>query len=82
MAGGRHWRWFYSAFDVNFGGSNEGGGGTQNPAPWSPNSVFYPVGVYVTHNGGIYRCRSAHTSNSGWAPGVAFTLWTYVRPIS
>ncbi|WP_374191078.1 lytic polysaccharide monooxygenase [Candidatus Symbiopectobacterium sp. 'North America'] len=45
---------FYSAFDVNFGG----GGGTENPAPWSPNSVFYPVGVYVSHNGGVIAAGS------------------------
>ncbi|MBT9430546.1 MULTISPECIES: lytic polysaccharide monooxygenase [Symbiopectobacterium] len=72
---------FYSAFDVNFVGGGGGGGETENPASWSPNSVFYPVGVLCFAQRGVYRCRSAHTSNSGWAPGVAFTLWVYVRPM-
>ncbi|WP_367273001.1 lytic polysaccharide monooxygenase [Candidatus Symbiopectobacterium sp.] len=47
---------FYSAFDVNFVG---GGGETENPAPWSPNSVFYPVGVYVSRNGGGFIAAGA-----------------------
>ncbi|NCE87981.1 carbohydrate-binding protein [Pseudomonas sp. Q1] len=32
----------------------------------------------VTYEGNRYACIQEHTSNSGWAPNVAFTLWSRV----
>jgi len=62
---------------LNISLKDENGGNTNYPA-WSPNSVQYFVGDHVTHKGGIYICTQAHVSNSGWAPGVANTLWKLV----
>lgn len=67
----------------NGGEGGEGGeGGNTDPEDnypaWSPNSVQYFVGDYVTHKGGVYICTQANISNSGWAPGVANTLWKLV----
>ncbi|NXZ90053.1 S8 family serine peptidase [Serratia fonticola] len=45
------------------------------PVRWSPNSVHYEVDDLVEHNERKYICTQAHVSNSGWAPGVANTLW-------
>jgi len=62
---------------LNISLKDDNGGNTNYPA-WSPNRVQYIVGDYVTHKGGIYICTQAHMSNSGWAPGVANTLWKLV----
>lgn len=52
---------------------DEGGGEVPE---WSPNSVRYAVGDRVRYGDStIYRCLQAHTSNSGWTPVEAFTLW-------
>ncbi|MFO2464431.1 glycosyl hydrolase family 18 protein [Pseudomonas sp. 15FMM2] len=32
----------------------------------------------VTYEGNMYLCLQEHTSNSGWTPPVAFTLWSKV----
>ncbi|MED5090831.1 hypothetical protein T6L40_31405, partial [Pseudomonas aeruginosa] len=32
-----------------------------------------------TYEGLRYLCLQAHTSNSGWTPPVAFTLWRPLR---
>jgi len=72
---------YYLDFDDeggNTGNGGEGEGGNTDPEAWSPNRVQYIVGDYVTHKGGIYICTQAHMSNSGWAPGVANTLWKLV----
>ena len=46
-----------------------GGGGT-----WAP-GVFYSVGATVTYGGASYRCQQAHTSQVGWEPPAAPSLW-------
>lgn len=43
-------------------------------AEWALNTS-YKVNDVVTYQNKTYRCIQAHTSNSGWAPGVAQTLW-------
>lgn len=35
----------------------------------------YSVGEYVEHNGLLYKCRTAHTSQESWSPDVAPALW-------
>ena len=47
-------------------------------AAWSPNSVAYATGALVTYNGSEYKCLQAHTSNSGWDPVDAASLWQYI----
>lgn len=42
---------------------------------WSGASVSYALGAIVTHNGRRWRCLTAHTSQPGWAPGLAHSLW-------
>jgi len=37
--------------------------------------VSYSVGDLVTYNGRIYRCLQAHTSQPGWEPPNALSLW-------
>lgn len=32
----------------------------------------------VTYQGNLYLCLQEHTSNAGWTPDVAFTLWAKV----
>lgn len=39
------------------------------------NSRSYKVGDVVTYKGKKYTCLQAHTSNAGWTPDAAFTLW-------
>ena len=34
--------------------------------------------VRVKHNGVLYRCLSSHTSQIGWEPDVAVSLWAKV----
>ena len=43
-------------------------------AAWVP-GVAYTVGQLRQHNGTLYRCVQAHTSQTGWEPGVAASLW-------
>lgn len=58
----------------------EGGG---DVPLWSPDNVRYEIDARVRYTGrhgsraseSIYRCLQAHTSNSGWNPVEAFTLW-------
>lgn len=45
---------------------------------WNPNGVAYVVGDGVTFEGKQYTCIQAHTSNAGWNPVAAFTLWAPV----
>lgn len=37
--------------------------------------VSYTLGQIRQHNGKLYKCVSAHTSQEGWAPDVAASLW-------
>ncbi|WP_410961482.1 carbohydrate-binding protein, partial [Salmonella sp. SAL4457] len=45
---------------------------------WRENQA-YRVDDGVTYEGLRYLCLQAHTSNSGWTPPVAFTLWRPLR---
>lgn len=38
----------------------------------------YTVGVKVRHNGVLYKCLQAHTSQSSWTPDAAASLWARV----
>ncbi len=40
--------------------------------------VEYAVGVKVRHNGVLYKCLQAHTSQSSWTPDAAASLWARV----
>ena len=40
--------------------------------------VAYLVSERVRHDGLLYRCEQAHTSQEGWEPGAAPALWTQV----
>jgi hypothetical protein len=48
---------------------------TGSAAAWAP-SVAYAVGNLVTYAGPTYRCIQAHTSQVGWEPPNAPSLWT------
>lgn len=43
-------------------------------AAWEPN-VAYAVGNLRTHDGVLYKCVQAHTSQSDWTPDVTPALW-------
>lgn len=43
---------------------------------WSPDGVSYEVGDLVTFEGTEYRALQAHTSQPGWTPAAAPSLWT------
>lgn len=45
--------------------------------PWVPGSS-YLVTERVRHEGKLYRCEQAHTSQSGWEPPQTPALWTEV----
>ena len=38
----------------------------------------YVVGDKVQRNGKLWRCRQAHTSQAGWEPENAASLWTEI----
>lgn len=38
----------------------------------------YDVGYKVRHGGILYACLQAHTSQAGWEPGAAPSLWAKV----
>lgn len=44
---------------------------------WALNAV-YKVNDLVSFNNHSYRCIQAHTSNIGWTPELAFTLWSLI----
>ncbi len=40
----------------------------------------YTEGYKVQHNGNLWKCRQAHTSQSGWEPGPGTeSLWTVIN---
>lgn len=39
----------------------------------------YAVDDFVNHNGLIYKCIQAHTSEPGWTPNVTPALWSVVQ---
>lgn len=44
-------------------------------APWAV-GTSYTVGQLRRHNGKLYRCVQAHTSQEGWTPDTATSLWS------
>ena len=44
---------------------------------WASDTV-YSVGARRQHDGILYRCLQAHTSQSDWTPDVAVSLWARV----
>ena len=50
------------------------GGEPEPGAEWEA-GVSYEVGDTVTYDGGSWECLQAHTSQAGWEPGVAASLW-------
>lgn len=46
---------------------------------YDPNGVLYPSCFKVQHNGDLYKCQQEHTSQPGWEPGVAPSLWVLVE---
>lgn len=38
--------------------------------------ISYSVGVRVKYNGKLYKCIQDHTSQIGWEPNVATSLWS------
>ena len=61
---------------------HEADGGDPDPAPgvqeWSPDSVSYSIGDRVMYQGTEYECIQNHTSQAGWDPATAASLWTAV----
>lgn len=50
-------------------------------AAWAP-SVNYAVGQLRQHNGTLYRCVQAHTSQEGWEPNAAASLWAVTSDLA
>ena len=44
---------------------------------WAENAE-YTIGYKVQHNGKLWRCIQAHTSQAGWEPENAASLWTEI----
>lgn len=44
-------------------------------APWAY-PVAYTVGQLRRHNGKLYKCVQAHTSQADWTPDTAASLWS------
>ena len=44
---------------------------------WKPGTA-YEVDERIRHEGILYRCVQAHTSQTGWEPPVVPALWTVV----
>ena len=44
---------------------------------WAENTE-YTIGYKVQRNGKLWRCRQAHTSQAGWEPENAASLWTEI----
>jgi hypothetical protein len=44
-------------------------------AEWLPN-VAFSVGALRRYDDTLYRCVQAHTSQEGWEPNVAVSLWS------
>lgn len=45
---------------------------------WSGNSVAYATGDRLQYDGALYKCLQAHTSQDGWTPTAAPSLWAKV----
>ena len=44
---------------------------------WAENTE-YTIGYKVQRNGKLWRCRQAHTAQTGWEPENAASLWTEI----
>ena len=44
---------------------------------WATDTA-YPAGYKVQHGGKLWRCLQAHTSQAGWEPENAASLWTEI----
>ncbi len=44
---------------------------------WATDTA-YPAGDKVQHGGKLWRCLQAHTSQTGWEPENAASLWTEI----
>ena len=44
---------------------------------WASDTA-YPAGYKVQHGGRLWRCLQAHTSQAGWEPENAASLWTEI----
>lgn len=49
---------------------------------WSGNGVSYTAGARVRYNGQLYKVNDgqSHTSQPGWAPDVAVSLFSKILP--
>ena len=47
---------------------------------WQPDAA-YPAGHKVQRNGKLCRCLQAHTSQDGWEPENAPSLWEYINEV-
>ena len=47
-------------------------------AVWSGDSVDYAVDERVSYDGTLYKCLTAHTSQSTWTPPDSPSLWVRV----
>lgn len=47
---------------------------------WSGDGVEYAVGDRVRFQGTLVKCLQAHTSQPGWAPNAAPSLWALILP--
>lgn len=45
---------------------------------WNGNAVAYKKDDRVTYEGLLYKCLQAHTSQAGWTPTAAASLWAKV----
>lgn len=45
---------------------------------WNGDSHAYAQGERIQYSGVLYTCLQAHTSQAGWAPGAAPSLWARV----
>ncbi|MBQ6160407.1 MAG: alpha-amylase [Oscillospiraceae bacterium] len=45
---------------------------------WSGNGTAYAEGARVRYGGVLYRCLQTHSSQAGWSPEAAPSLWARV----
>lgn len=45
---------------------------------WSGNGIAYAMGDRRQYYGALYKCLQAHTSQPGWTPTAAPSLWVKV----
>ena len=45
---------------------------------WSGDGIEYAVGERVSHEGTLFKCLTAHTSQASWTPPDSPSLWVRV----